>query len=144
MSNIDKTRILKAKKYATKSGATRNPISTLMEIGQLLHITPEFDCFEHETSTVHLHVFICQVKFANYSSEARGYRKKLVKTEAAKKLLEYFIERADGSNFTSSIDGARRDERETNGRSTVLCQVRTNAGTLSQESSIRESYFSHV
>lgn len=60
-----------------------------MELGQLLHVTPEFNTREDETSTVHQHVFVCEVRFAQFTESADGYNKRRVKSEAAKHMIEF-------------------------------------------------------
>ena len=94
MENLTRPQLARAEQYITSCGNGRNPISVLMELGQQLHISPEFDSYEPQYSTVHLHVFNCKVKFAQYDVEAQGHNKKRIKTDAAKKMLDRLLNEA--------------------------------------------------
>ena len=104
MANLTRKQLSQAEKYITSYGRGRNSISVLMELGQLFHISPEFNSHEPQHSTVHLHVFICTVNFANYIEEAEGHNKKRVKADAAKKMLDRLLHEARSVVF-------RGDER---------------------------------
>ena len=92
MGTLTDSQLSQAKQYIEANGNGRNPISVIMEIGQLLHIRPEFETFEPKHSTAHLHVFVCDVKFGNSQVRVEGYNKKRVKTEVAKKMIERLME----------------------------------------------------
>ena len=88
MGSLNEQQLARARTYIN-SNRGRNPISLLMELGQFLHISPEFNTREHEMSTVHQHVFVCEVRFAQFTKSADGYNKKRVKSEAANCMIEF-------------------------------------------------------
>ena len=94
MGSLSRSQLAQAERHITRYGQGRNPISILMELGQLLHISPDFEIFEPEQSTVHLHVFKCVVRFGSCIAEAEGYSKKLVKAAAAKNMTEELLKLA--------------------------------------------------
>ena len=89
MAGLSPSQLSQAASYLRTSSASKNPISMVMELAQLLHVTQQFDVFEpKEISSVHQHVFTCEVQFARYEVQATGYNKKKVKTDAAKQLID--------------------------------------------------------
>ena len=94
MANLTKWQLSEAENFITSCGPGRNPISVLMELGQLFHISPGFDTYEPEHSSVHSHVFVCIVNFATFIEESEGHNKKRVKTDAAKKMLDRLLHEA--------------------------------------------------
>ena len=89
MAGLSPSQLSQAASYFRTSSASKNPISMVMELAQLLRITPQFDVFEpREISSVHQHVFACKVQFAGYQEKVTGYNKKKVKTDAAKQLID--------------------------------------------------------
>jgi len=132
MGILNEQQLTRARTYIS-SNRGRNPISLLMELGQLLHVTPEFNTREDETSTVHQHVFVCEVRFAQFTESADGYNKRRVKSEAAKHMIE-FLQLATPSSCLSR--GGR--EFETARKSANLGQPytmqRTSASATSNES----------
>ena len=89
MGSLNEQQLARARTYINSNRDSRNPISLLMELGQLLHIFPEFNTREHEMSTVHQRVFVCEVRFAQFRKSADGYSKKRVKNEAANCMIEF-------------------------------------------------------
>lgn len=89
MAGLTPSQLGQAASYLRTSSASKNPVSLVMELGQLLHITPQFDVFEpREISSIHQHVFACNAQFGGYQEKATGYNKKKVKTDAAKQLID--------------------------------------------------------
>ena len=88
MASLNRLQLTKARTYINSNGSGRNAISLLMELGQLLRVSPVFETWEAEKSTVHLHVFVCEVTFADFTERAEGYNKKHVRSDAAKRMIE--------------------------------------------------------
>ena len=116
MASLTSSHLQQAQKYITSGGAGKNPISLVMELGQLLHISPVFNSYEPpDLSSIHQHVFVCEVTFANLKVKCQGFNKKQVKTDVARKLIERITTEADRE--TAPV------ERQTSVRTAAATQV---------------------
>ena len=105
MNLLSGNSLAKAKTLIDQSGAKKNSISLLMELGQLLHSSPTIEVYEHQTlSSVHQHVFVCDVKFFQYSVEAVGYNKKKLKGDAATAMVDKLYNAMDANEEASKLN----------------------------------------
>eukprot|EP00794_Sanderia_malayensis_P015300 gene15300-16877_t len=107
MSGLSSQELEIAKRYIDSSGSAKNPISLIMELGQLLHYAPVFEPYEDQDSSVHQHIFNCRAIFHGYEVEAKGFNKKKVKTKAAELLVDRILKDIDANSTAMTPPSGR-------------------------------------